>query len=135
MHSACWPTCRPERAAGRPPAHGLAHEVERAFSLQSSTLKLVGLVFAVYALVEGLEAVGLWYQRRWAEYLTFLVTTSLLPLEVYELANSLSPLKFLTFFINVAGIRGGAAEEERERERDVGWAALERNAPEAAAPS
>lgn len=134
-------------SGGASSRHGLAHEVERAFSLQSSTLKLVGLVFAVYALVEGLEAVGLWYQRRWAEYLTFLVTTSLLPLEVYELANSLSPLKFLTFFINVAvvayllfakrlfGIRGGAAEEERERERDVGWAALERNAPEAAAPS
>jgi hypothetical protein len=57
----------------------------------------------------------------------------------------LSPLKFLTFLINVAvvayllfakrlfGIRGGAAEEARERERDVGWAALERNAPEAVA--
>ena len=29
---------------------------------------------AVYALVEGVEAIGLWYQRRWAEYLTFLVT-------------------------------------------------------------
>ena len=123
--------------------HGLAHEVERAFSLQSNTLKLVGLVFAVYALVEGLEAFGLWYQRRWAEYLTFLVTTSLLPLEIYELAHSLSPLKLLTFVINVAvvayllfakrlfGIRGGVAEEARERERDVGWAALERNAPEA----
>jgi uncharacterized membrane protein (DUF2068 family) len=134
-------------SGGTSSRHGLAHEVERAFSLQSSTLKLVGFVFAVYALVEGLEAVGLWYQRRWAEYLTFLVTTSLLPLEVYELANSLSPLKLLTFVINVAvvayllfakrlfGIRGGAAEEKRERERDVGWAALERNAPEAVAPS
>jgi len=81
----------------------------------------------VYALVEGLEAFGLWYQRRWAEYLTFLVTTSLLPLEVYELAHSLSPLKLLTFVINVAvvayllfakrlfGIRGGVAADERER--------------------
>jgi len=130
-------------SSGTSSRHGLAHDVERAFSLQSNTLKLVGLVFAVYALVEGLEAFGLWYQRRWAEYLTFLVTTSLLPLEVYELAHSLSPLKLLTFVINVAvvayllfakrlfGIRGGVAEEARERERDVGWAALERNAPEA----
>ncbi len=134
-------------SSGAPSRHGLAHEVERAFSLQSNTLKLVGLVFVVYALVEGLEAFGLWYQRRWAEYLTFLVTASLLPLEVYELANTLSPVKLLTFVINVAvvaylllakrlfGIRGGAAEEERERERDVGWAALERKAPEAVAMS
>src|SRR3954466_8856668 len=50
-----------------------------AFSLQSNRLTLVGAVFAAYALVEGVEAVGLWFQRRWAEYLTFLVTASLLP--------------------------------------------------------
>ena len=105
-------------------------------------MRLVGAVLAAYALVEGVEAIGLWYQRRWAEYLTFLVTTSLLPLEVYELAHRLSPLKMVTLVINVAvvayllvakrlfGLRGGGAAEERERERDVGWAALERNAPE-----
>lgn len=128
-------------SSGPPSRHGLAREIERAFSLQSDTLKLVGAVFAVYALVEGLEAVGLWYQRRWAEYLTFLVTASLLPLEVYELTNRLSPLKLLTFAINLAvvayllfakrlfGLRGGVAAEVRERERDVGWEALDRNAP------
>lgn len=121
--------------------HGVVHEVERAFSLQSSTLRLVGLVFALYALVEGIEAFGLWYQRRWAEYLTLIVTASLLPLELYELATKLSPLKALTFLINVAvvvyllfakrlfGLRGGARAEERARERDVGWQALERTAP------
>jgi uncharacterized membrane protein (DUF2068 family) len=127
--------------------HGLLYDIERAFSLRSDTLHLVAAVFAVYALVEGIEAFGLWTQRRWAEYLTFLVTTSLLPLEVYELANRLSVLKLLTFAINVAvvayllfakrlfGLRGGAAAEERERERDVGWHALERNAPEGLAAS
>jgi uncharacterized membrane protein (DUF2068 family) len=129
-------------STGRPSGHGLIHEIEHAFSLQSSTLRLVGAVLAAYAMVEGLEAVGLWYQRRWAEYLTFLVTTSLLPLEVYELANRLSPIKIGTFVINVAvvgyllfakrlfGVRGGAAAEQRERQHDVGWTALERNAPE-----
>jgi uncharacterized membrane protein (DUF2068 family) len=130
--------------SGRPASHGLLHELERAFTLQSSTLRLVGAVFAVYAIVEGIEAFGLWYQRRWAEYLTFLVTTSLLPLEVYELAQRLSPFKVLTLLINIAvvayllfakrlfGVRGGVAAEHRERDRDVGWGALERNAPEAA---
>ena len=123
--------------------HGLLHEIDRAFSLQSGTLHLVGAVFAVYALIEGVEAVGLWYQRRWAEYLTFLVTASLLPLEVYELAHKLSPLKILTIVINLAvviyllfakrlfGVRGGAAAEERVREADVGWGARERAGPEA----
>jgi len=130
-------------ASDQRPAHsGVLHELDRAFSLQSSTLKLVGTVFLVYAIVEGVEAVGLWYARRWAEYLTFVVTASLLPLEVYELTHKVSVLKMITIAINLAvvayllfakrlfGLRGGAAAEHRERERDVGWAALERSAPE-----
>jgi uncharacterized membrane protein (DUF2068 family) len=131
-------------SADRPNAsHGLLHDVERAFSLRSDTLKLVAAVFIVYAVIEGIEAVGLWYQRRWAEYLTLIVTASLLPLEVYELSKRLSAFKVLTIIINLAvvayllwakrlfGLRGGAAAERREREHDVGWAALERSAPEA----
>jgi uncharacterized membrane protein (DUF2068 family) len=128
---------------GQQSNHGLLHEIDRAFSLQSGTLRLVGAVFVVYALVEGVEAFGLWYARRWAEYLTFVVTGSLLPLEVYELAHRVSALKVVTITINLAvvayllwakrlfGVRGGAAAEHHERERDVGWAALERSAPEA----
>ncbi len=121
--------------------HGLLHEIDHLFSLQSSTLHLVGAVVLVYAVVELVEAVGLWLMKRWAEYLTFLVTTSLLPIEVYELTQRLSVLKVVTIVINVAvcvyllfakrlfGLRGGAAADEAERERDAGWPALERAAP------
>ena len=42
----------------RAPTHGLLHEIERSFSLQSGTIKLVGLVFAVYALIEGIRHSG-----------------------------------------------------------------------------
>jgi uncharacterized membrane protein (DUF2068 family) len=130
---------------GHPPKHGLLHQIERGFSLQSDTIKLVGAVFAVYAAVEGLEAWGLWYQKRWAEYLTFIVTASLLPLEIYELAHRLTVFKSLAFVINIAvvayllfakrlfGLRGGAAADERDRARDVGWEALQRTAPESVA--
>jgi uncharacterized membrane protein (DUF2068 family) len=121
--------------------HGLWHEINNAFTTSSSHLHLVGVVLLAYGAIEGVEAIGLWYQRRWAEYLTFLVTTSLLPLEVYEIVNHPTPFKILAFVINVAvvvyllqakrlfGLRGGAAAEEAERERDVGWEALERTAP------
>ena len=102
-------------------------------------------VLLVYAAVEGIEAVGLWYQRRWAEYLTFLVTASLLPLEIYEIANRATVFKVLAFVINVAvvvyllrakrlfGLRGGAAAEAAEAALDQGWEALERTAPPAPA--
>jgi len=93
--------------------------------------------------LELVEAVGLWFAKRWAEYLTLIATAAFLPLEVYELIKSLSPLKFIALGVNLAivayllyakrlfGIRGGGAAEEALRERDVGWQALERTAPTA----
>ena len=131
-------------AGGGHGGHGLLGEIDKLFSLQSSRLHLFAAVLLVYAAVEGIEAFGLWYQRRWAEYLTFIVTASLLPIEVYELAHRLSPLKVVAFVINVAvvayllyakrlfGLRGGARADEEIRAADVGWGALERSAPEAA---
>jgi uncharacterized membrane protein (DUF2068 family) len=121
---------------------GILHELDKAFSLRSGTLRLVGIAVAVYAALEGIEAVGLWFARRWAEYLTFIATSVFLPLEVYELTRTLSPLKIVALIINVAvviyllyakrlfGFRGGAGAEHAERERDTGWDAMERSAPE-----
>ncbi len=121
---------------------GLLGEIDKLFSLESSTIRLFAVAMAVYAIVEGVEAVGLWYARRWAEYLTFLVTASFLPLEVYELSHRVTVFKVIAFLINIAvvgyllwakrllGIRGGAAADEAEREHDVGWGALERATPE-----
>jgi uncharacterized membrane protein (DUF2068 family) len=121
--------------------HGLWHDLYDAFTTSSSHLHLLGAVLLAYSAVEGIEAVGLWYQRRWAEYLTFLVTTSLLPLEIYEIFNRPTVFKILAFVVNVAivvylllakrlfGLRGGAAADEAESEHDRGWVALERTAP------
>src|SRR5205814_5850331 len=114
-------------------------------SLKSSTLHLLAAAVLAYAALEGVEAVGLWYQKRWAEYLTFVATTVFLPLEVYEIVHRLSPLKILAFVVNVAivvyllvakrlfGIRVGGAAEHAERARDVGWGAVERASPTRAA--
>ncbi|HET8894673.1 MAG TPA: DUF2127 domain-containing protein [Gaiellaceae bacterium] len=129
------------------PAHrahsGFTGTIEHLFTLRSSTLYAVAVIAAVYALVEGLEAVGLWYQKRWAEYLTFVATLGFIPYEIYELTRGPSPLKYIAFGVNVAiavyllygkrlfGVRGGIAGERRARARDVGWDALERTAPSA----
>jgi uncharacterized membrane protein (DUF2068 family) len=125
--------------------HGLLHELDNLFTTSSSHLHLLGGALLTYGVVEGIEAVGLWYQRRWAEYLTFLVTASLLPLEIYEIVNRSTPFKVLAFLVNVAvvvylllakrlfGLRGGAAADQAEGERDQGWGALERAGPPVAA--
>src|SRR3954452_25295682 len=121
--------------------HGLLHSIDQLFTLQSSKLRLAGAGIAAYALLEGLEAVGLWFQKRWAEYLTFIATVALLPLEVYELSHKVSPFKIIALIVNLAivvylllakrlfGLRGGAAAEEALRERDVGVEAILRVTP------
>src|SRR5436309_9501286 len=125
--------------AGEPHArHGLLHELDNLFTTSSTHLHLLAAVLLIYGAVEGIEAVGLWYQRRWAEYLTFIVTASLLPFEIYEIANRTTPFKIVAFIVNVAVVvyllsskrlfclHGGAAADETERLRDYGWEALER---------
>jgi uncharacterized membrane protein (DUF2068 family) len=128
------------------PSHGgFLRTLEHLFTLKSSTLYAVAAAAAVYALLEGAEAVGLWYQKRWAEYLTFVATLAFLPYELYELSRSVSPFKVAALVVNLLialyllrakrlfGVRGGAGAEAEERARDVGWAALERTAPGSAA--
>jgi uncharacterized membrane protein (DUF2068 family) len=126
--------------------HGVINELRHLFSVERGTLTKIGLVVAAYAVIEGAEAVGLWFQKRWAEYLTFIATTALIPLELYEIVTKGSPLKVLTLIVNIAvvgyllyakrlfGLRGGAAAEHEERQRDSGWEALERATPEAHVP-
>ena len=121
---------------------GVVHELDKLFSLRSGTLHLVAAAVGAYAVLEGVEAIGLWFARRWAEYLTFVATCLFLPLEVYELVHKLSPLKIVALIVNIAvvvyllyakrlfGFRGGAAAERAERERDIGWQALEGSTPE-----
>jgi uncharacterized membrane protein (DUF2068 family) len=125
---------------------GILHELDRLFSLRSGTLHEVGLGLLGYGLLEGVEAVGLWLAKRWAEYLTFLATAILLPLEIYEIIHKRSGLKIVGFIINVAvviyllyakrlfGLRGGGAADAAERARDMSWEAVERATPPGLVP-
>jgi uncharacterized membrane protein (DUF2068 family) len=120
---------------------GILHELDRLFSLRSGTLREVGIALICYGLLEGIEGVGLWLTKRWAEYLTFLATTILLPLEVYEIINRGTVLKVIGFIINLAvvvyllfakrlfGLRGGGRADEELRARDTSWEAVQRATP------
>jgi uncharacterized membrane protein (DUF2068 family) len=125
---------------------GLVHQIDRLFTLDQKTIRLAALGIGGYAVLEGIEAFGLWWQKRWAEYLTLIATALFLPLEVYELAHKVSPFKIVALIVNTAivvyllfakrlfGLRGGATAEEAQREQDAGWESLERTAP-AGAPA
>jgi uncharacterized membrane protein (DUF2068 family) len=129
-------------SGGKPQhAHGILHDLERLVTLDVTTLRLIGYAAVAYALLEGAEAVGLWFQRRWAEYLTLVATALFLPFELWELSNSISVLKVIALVANIAillyllfakrlfGLRGGAAAEHAARERDSGWDAFHQLTP------
>jgi uncharacterized membrane protein (DUF2068 family) len=78
--------------------------------------------------IEGVEAVGLWRERRWAEYLTAIATAGFLPFEIDELAKRVTILRVGALVVNLAiliwlvyrkrlfGVRGGAKAEHLEEE-------------------
>lgn len=71
---------------------GLEHElVSRALEwfsgLSESKIHALRFVTLTYAAVFAIEGVGLWMRKRWAEWLTCIITASLIPLEVWEFFN------------------------------------------------
>jgi uncharacterized membrane protein (DUF2068 family) len=120
---------------------GILGELDKLFSLRAHTLYVVGIALLAYAALEGVEAVGLWLTKRWAEYLTFISTVLLLPLEVYEIVHRVSVLKVIGFAINIAiavyliydkrlfGLRGGGKVDEARRAASMSWPELESTTP------
>jgi uncharacterized membrane protein (DUF2068 family) len=120
---------------------GIVRDLDKLFSLQASTLRAVGIALLAYATLEGTEAVGLWFLKRWAEYLTFLATAIPLPFEVYEIVEKVSILKILGLIINLAilayllvakrlfGLRGGGRVDASKRAADMSWSAIEATTP------
>jgi uncharacterized membrane protein (DUF2068 family) len=75
-------------ASARP--YGLEHRmvsqlVEWFSGLSSSRAEALRLVTLGYAAVFAVEGIGLWMQKRWAEWLTVVITASLVPFEVWEM--------------------------------------------------
>ena len=75
--------------------------LERLANLDPRDLRAVSAGSFFYSALLLIEGVGLWFEKRWAEYLTVMATSSFIPLEIYELAKRLSTIKFLVLGINL----------------------------------
>ncbi|MFC4030836.1 DUF2127 domain-containing protein [Streptomyces polygonati] len=101
--------------------------IRKTFDYKKSTLQAAAGGLLLYALIEIVEGFGLWWAKRWAEYLTVVATAAFLPIEVYELTEKVSWFKIATLALNVLavlyillgkrlfGLRGGRAAFEAER--------------------
>src|SRR6266566_2867766 len=82
----------------RPFLHRLIGRLHR---LHVRTLLVTGIAAIGYGLLELVEGVGLWLDQLWAEYLTVIATSLLLPFELYELAIHPSVWKAGGTLVNV----------------------------------
>ncbi len=80
----------------------LAGLLTHVANLRPHSLLLLALFALGYAALSTVEAIGLWLERRWAEYLTAVATAAFLPIEVRELAKRVTFLRAGALVINLA---------------------------------
>jgi uncharacterized membrane protein (DUF2068 family) len=104
--------------------------LQQAFAARHSTLLLVALGVLAYGILELVEGYGLWFKKRWGEYVAVVVTSLFVPLEIHEIMVLVSWLRvgalvvnlFATAYIlwtkRLFGFRGGHDAFEAERRND-----------------
>jgi uncharacterized membrane protein (DUF2068 family) len=70
-------------------------------NLHPDQIKKLGLVSFLYAGLFLAEGTGLWLQKRWGEWLTVIITSSLLPVEIYEIYRHPSAVKVALLALNL----------------------------------
>jgi uncharacterized membrane protein (DUF2068 family) len=70
--------------------------------LHASELRIAAIVAIGYGVLELVEGTGLWLDQLWAEYLTVIATSLLLPFELYELVHRPSVWKAAGIIVNLA---------------------------------
>lgn len=80
----------------------LMHWMSELLGMDPHRFEVIGIGACVYATLFLVEGFGLWFGKRWAEYLTVFATASLIPFEIWELARHVTPLKIGAIVLNVA---------------------------------
>ena len=85
-----------------PNNHYIDTALEKASNLTPDKIKELGLGSMIYAGLFLTEGIGLWLEKRWAEWLTVAITSSLIPFEIYEIYRHPTAIKIAVLLINVA---------------------------------
>jgi uncharacterized membrane protein (DUF2068 family) len=73
-------------------------------SLSARQIQTFGVIALAYATLYMIEGIGLWHQSRWAEYLTIVATSLLIPLEVYEITRRVTVPRVTALVVNLAAV-------------------------------
>jgi uncharacterized membrane protein (DUF2068 family) len=70
--------------------------------VHTKELKEISALGAGYAALFLTEGTGLLFRKRWAEWLTIVATSSLMPIEAYELIENFTAVRLFALLINAA---------------------------------
>jgi uncharacterized membrane protein (DUF2068 family) len=105
------------RAVELDPRRPFLHRiVVKLHGFHAGTVLVTGIAAILYGLLEVVEGGGLWLDKLWAEYLTVIATSLLVPFELYELVRKPTVLKAAGIAVNLL-IVGYLAWRLRERVR------------------
>ena len=76
--------------------------LSRITSMGPTRIAALGVGAFLYAALFLVEGIGLWLQRRWAEYLTVVATASFIPFEIYEVARRVTATRIVALVVNLA---------------------------------
>jgi len=76
--------------------------LQKVIALTPDKIRGLGVGSFIYAGLFLTEGTGLWMLKRWAEWFSIIITTSLIPIEIYEIYRHPTLLKVLVLIINVA---------------------------------
>ena len=85
-----------------PAGRQLGHLILSAATLTPNKIKDLAAGSFFYAALFLTEGIGLWLLKRWAEWFTVISTSSLIPVEVYEIYRHPNAGKVVVLVINLA---------------------------------
>jgi uncharacterized membrane protein (DUF2068 family) len=85
-----------------PGSHFVNQAWARAARVSPAQVKQLGVGSFLYAGLFLAEGTGLWLRKRWGEWLTIIITSSLVPVEIFEIHRHPSWVKVGVLVVNVA---------------------------------
>ena len=76
--------------------------LQKVANLTPDKIRNLGIGSFIYAGLFLTEGIGLWMVKRWAEWFSVIITSSLVPVEVYQIYLRPSPIKILVLILNIA---------------------------------
>jgi uncharacterized membrane protein (DUF2068 family) len=86
----------------QPSNQHLRELITKLTNASDHTLRVIEAAALIYATLFLIEGMGLLLRKTWAEYFTTIITTSFIPLEIYEMVERGSALKAVVIAFNIA---------------------------------